>query len=69
MGRMYVASVLTAITGKQPAKIADVELKPIAPGAWAAWATARDPRAVPTAEPVEAPATSTTILRPAGSEA
>ena len=68
MGRMYVASVLTAISGKQPAKVADVELKPIAPGVWAAWARQSNPKAVVPAEPMGAPAPSTATLRPARSE-
>lgn len=58
MGRMYVASVLLAITGKsQPAKVAEVELEPIVAGAWAAWA--KRPEAAPTARssgPTTAPA-------------
>lgn len=39
MGRMYVAGVLLSITGRsEPANVAEVELEPIIPGAWAAWA-------------------------------
>ena len=39
MGRLYVASILTAIVAKPArAETADVELAPIVPGAWAAWA-------------------------------
>ncbi len=58
MGRMYVASVLLAITGKrQPAKVEDVELEPIPPGAWAAWAKGPDAaQTVRTSEPTTAAA-------------
>jgi len=39
MGRLFVASILTTIAAKPAsAKTADVELAPIVPGAWAAWA-------------------------------
>jgi hypothetical protein len=44
MGRMYVASVLMSISDTQPAEIAEVELQPTTPGAWAAWARTPDAR-------------------------
>jgi hypothetical protein len=71
MGRLYVASVLMSISSKpQPAKTSEDELKPMAPGAWAAWARDWDAQpASPTAAPKLAPATTTTTMRPVGSEA
>jgi hypothetical protein len=39
MGPLYVASVLMSITSNgQSPKVAEAELEPIVPGAWAAWA-------------------------------
>ncbi len=66
MGRMYVASVLLAITGKsEPAKVAEVELEPIVPGAWAAWAKAPDAaQAVRASEATTTlPSVATTVAR------
>jgi hypothetical protein len=72
MGRLYVASVLISISGKpQPARTPAVDLEPIVPGAWAAWARSWDAQsASSTAVPKAAPASPTTpTLRPAGSKA
>jgi hypothetical protein len=69
MGRLYVASVLIAITGKtQTSKPVEAELAPIIPGAWAAWAKGWDSSAASDTAPtaVKAPVTS---LQPAGSKA
>ncbi len=70
MGRHYVASVLISITGSEPVKVADVELKPITPGAWAAWAKEDEPMAAATAvKPAEAPVVVAAALRATGAEA
>jgi len=69
MGRLYVASVLFSNTSKpEPAKTADVELAPIVPGAWAAWARNWDeqPSTDGTAPAVPTPGAT---LRPAASKA
>jgi hypothetical protein len=67
MGRMYVASVLLAIAGKsQPANVTEVELEPIVPGVWAAWARCGDAApAVTASQPTTA--TSSVATRPAPS--
>jgi hypothetical protein len=73
MGRMYVASVLMSISGKtRPAEVAETELKPMTPGAWAAWARDWDEQRsgqtdLPTAAP--APSTTSSTLQPSGSNA
>jgi hypothetical protein len=72
MGRMYVASVLLGITDKsQPAKVAEVELEPIVPGAWAAWAKGldADSQTVGTVAPTTASSPVATKLAPTGSRA
>jgi hypothetical protein len=71
MGRMYVASILIAISGiDQTPKVADVELKPITPGAWAAWAKNNEAEPMPmTAGPKIAPSPAATPLQRAGSQA
>ena len=38
MGRFFIAETLLTITSRPAAKVADVPLEPIVPGAWAAWA-------------------------------
>lgn len=40
MGRLFVAGVLLQIIRKPAEEVAEVELEPIEPGAWAAWAQA-----------------------------
>jgi len=71
MGRMYVSGVLLSISAKsQPDKVADVELKPIVPGAWAAWAKRSE--AEPTrqaAQTAVAPSPAIATLKPSGSKA
>ncbi len=70
MGRLYVASVLTAIASPQPAEPAEVELKPIVPGVWAAWAKGWDAQQPAPAASTEAKPTSpVTGLQSAGSKA
>jgi hypothetical protein len=69
MGRLYVASVLSAISRRQPATVADVELKPITPGAWAAWARVDSQLPVPAAEPQIAPVPVATTLKPVAGRA
>jgi hypothetical protein len=70
MGRLYVASVLMSISRKQPAKVAETELAPITPGAWAAWARSwSEQPAATTAKPQGTPQPTSRVMRPAGSEA
>ena len=70
MGRMYVASVLISNSSTpKPAKTADVELAPIVPGAWAAWARNRDEQPSREATAPSAAPTTGTTLRPAASKA
>ncbi|MFN8631289.1 MAG: hypothetical protein U0838_13525 [Chloroflexota bacterium] len=64
MGRLYVASVLIAMSSKRRTAAPAEELKPITPGAWAAWAKSWDSKSeAPAAQPVAA------HLHPAGSKA
>lgn len=70
MGRLYVASVLISLSGKgQSTKVAEEQLAPIVPGAWAAWAKSYEVKqtTAPAKTPASAPAT--TILQPSGSGA
>ncbi len=70
MGRLYVTSVLITLSGKgQSTKVAEEQLAPIVPGAWAAWAKRNDAEqtVAPARTPVNAPAVP--ILQPAGSKA
>jgi hypothetical protein len=71
MGRIYVASVLMSISGRtHPATVAGTELKPMTPGAWAAWARDWDEQqARLTARPTAAATSPTTALQPSGSKA
>ena len=70
MGRMYVASILTSISGRtQPAEAVETELVPMTPGAWVAWARDWDEQAHRTARPTVAATSPTTALRPSGSKA
>ena len=70
MGRLYVASVLISNNTNKatPAKTADVELAPIVPGAWAAWARNWDEQPSSDGTALAVPTPSTT-LRPAASKA
>ena len=66
MGRLYIASVLIAISGKgQSAKPVEVELEPIVPGAWAAWAKSAPPEAAAPAPKLR----KATTMQPAGNKA
>jgi hypothetical protein len=69
MGRLYVASVLIAISGKgQSTKVVEAPLQPIVPGAWAAWSKTWNAEQSPASEPKQAK-TPVASLRPAGSKA
>lgn len=56
MGPTYVASVLLTMTSKrETAKVAEVELEPIIPGAWAAWAKRQDAAQVARTDAIKSP--------------
>jgi hypothetical protein len=41
-GSVYVGRILMGMGAKSAGKVPEVELKPIVPGAWAAWAKTSD---------------------------
>jgi len=67
MGRLYIAQVLMSLPSTKRAGVPEVELKPMTPDAWAAWARDWDERQVLHAAEDGAPAASPlpSGLRPA----
>jgi hypothetical protein len=63
MGRSYVAEILIGISHKPDPRVLEVELEPIQPGAFAAWARSADADGIPGFAATPAPVRTSPVPR------